>query len=190
MSTSKQRIKQIRQKTSSGYSSGIPIGADGFLIDMLSQLDLEEELKLGGNHYADIQETDTEMTITEYYFSEARGQKSISDMAEQNLITYTVKIKIASVIDDVLWDGVDQFITSQPNGDYLVARRPVESGEEKIEMALYEGYDQIANPKILHSKTIFIYENTSGRIVVDEQIGINPNSDNPLKGNNEGGNAG
>jgi hypothetical protein len=49
------RIKEIRQKTSSGYTTGIPIGSSGYLIDMLSSLDLEEELKLGNDHYVTVE---------------------------------------------------------------------------------------------------------------------------------------
>lgn len=67
------RIKGLRQKESTGlFTDFIPFGTDGILVDMLSGLDNEQEIKLGGNHTAAITETinkDNEpvTTITESY---------------------------------------------------------------------------------------------------------------------------
>lgn len=48
------RIKGLRQKTQTGYDSFVPFGADGRFIDMDSSLNLEQELKIGGNHTTSI----------------------------------------------------------------------------------------------------------------------------------------
>lgn len=67
-----ERIKQIRKKTTNGTANGfniVPLGADGSFIDMVSGLDLEEQLKLGGNHSASINIIDDKTTqIKEYYY--------------------------------------------------------------------------------------------------------------------------
>jgi len=50
-------IKGSRQKnTTGGYADYIPFGADGEYVDMLSGLNLERELKLGGDHLTSITE--------------------------------------------------------------------------------------------------------------------------------------
>lgn len=102
------RIKQIRQKdNNNGYSTPIPLGADGFLIDMLSGLDLEEELKLGSNHYVEIEEKENVTIIKEWYLTEPKTEeKSISDMAEEEKISYSVEIRITSnVFNLALYEG-------------------------------------------------------------------------------------
>lgn len=91
-----KRIKQIRQKTSEGYSP-IPIGTQGLLVDMISELDLEEEIRLGGNHYVTVYDTPTSTQITEWYFSEPRRERELSQMS--NYVTYAVSISIISAID-------------------------------------------------------------------------------------------
>lgn len=97
-----QRIKQIRKKTSNGYTTGIPIGTDGILVDMLSGLDLEEELKLGNNHYVqikDLKETINEQQVTvteikEWYLKYPKGNNDISNLPNTNEILYSVKTRI------------------------------------------------------------------------------------------------
>lgn len=67
------RIKGLRQKQSTGiFADLVPFGTDGILVDMLSGLDNEQELKLGGNHTTTITETininnEPVTTITEFY---------------------------------------------------------------------------------------------------------------------------
>ena len=66
------RIKGLRKKQSNGaFGEFKPFGTDGTLVDMLSGLDNEQELKLGGNHSASIVEsvvnTENVTTITERY---------------------------------------------------------------------------------------------------------------------------
>ena len=64
------RIKGLRQKSANGsFDSLVPFGTDGILVDMLSGLDSEQELKLGGNHITAISENinNSTTTITETY---------------------------------------------------------------------------------------------------------------------------
>ena len=69
-------IKGTRQKASNNtYGQFFPFGTDGQYIDMASGLDLEKELKLGGDHLVSIQELeDNETFITEKYKKEEENQ--------------------------------------------------------------------------------------------------------------------
>ena len=63
-----KRIKSVRQKEGMNYSPPIPLGTNGVLVDMFSKLNLEQELKLGPKHIADVvDEGDGITTITENY---------------------------------------------------------------------------------------------------------------------------
>lgn len=80
-----ERVKSISKKEISGFSTPIPIGTDGLLVDMLSGLDLEEENKLGNNHSATITEIDDNTTqIIEQYY----------DNSSPKVLKYSVFIKI------------------------------------------------------------------------------------------------
>lgn len=66
------RIKGLRKKGSDKtFGDFVPFGTDGILVDMLSGLDNEQELKLGGNHRVNIEESTVDgrnvTTITEEY---------------------------------------------------------------------------------------------------------------------------
>lgn len=79
-------IKGSRQKnTTGGYADYIPFGADGEYVDMLSGLNLERELKLGGDHLTSITEQNGVTVITQKYAdSESTGKyyKVITTISE------------------------------------------------------------------------------------------------------------
>lgn len=163
-----KRIKQIRQKTSEGYSP-IPIGTQGLLVDMISELDLEEEIRLGGNHYVTVYDTPTSTQITEWYFSEPRRDRELSQMSDY--VTYTVSISIVSAIDYHL---VVQHLAEEANEDIiwdsqhaLVDRVAISEDQERIDISLYKGdFD-----RLLHSKIIYITTDTeTGQVNIDEQV--------------------
>lgn len=214
-SISTGRIKQIKTRSNSDFSTGVPIGTDGILVDMLSELDLEEEIRLGGNHYVDIVQTDTATEIKEWYFSEPRGTRTIAEMSENNLITYSALVRIISAIDiniifpqpekDRPEDGDpfavtgynEQYYPYLPNGAFIVSRQAISSNEQRIEMSLYR-YDMDNGGTLLHSKTVYIYEDSlTDRVIIDEQMDGNGDTNNPLiseentepeQGEPEGGN--
>lgn len=165
------RIKQIRKRQNGAFSTGVPIGTDGILVDMISELDLEQEIRLGGNHYVEINQTSTSTEIKEWYFSEARGSRTIEQMSD--FVTYSASVIIASAIDTCLGETVQDgaFITQESNGDYIVVREAIPTNEEKIEMSLYR-YDMDSQDGVLiHSKTIYINEDpVTNQIAIDEQI--------------------
>lgn len=117
-----QTIKGSRQKVSaSGYSDYIPFGADGKYIDMLSGLDLEKELKLGGNHSAIIGlDSQNRTVITQKYADEdasAAYYKVITTIEEEaDSTTITSQLHwIDSQENDILKNT--KTITIQENGE-------------------------------------------------------------------------
>lgn len=72
-----KRIKKIHQKGQGNIFTDYPIGVDSIYVDMLSNLDLEEELKIGNNHSVTVQDVYTEVNeqsvfdhteIKQYYY--------------------------------------------------------------------------------------------------------------------------
>ena len=90
-----QTIKGSRQKITDGnpsnYGQYIPFGADGEYVDMLSGLNLERELKLGGDHLASIIQGPNGSTIItqKYATDEATGTyyKVITTISEDGSVT-------------------------------------------------------------------------------------------------------
>lgn len=94
-----KRIKQIRKKEDSGFGASIPLGTDGLLVDMLSGLDLEEELKLGNDHDATIVQKKVDNVdvteIEEKYYDEKREIKfSVFISIEEDSNGTTVNMKL------------------------------------------------------------------------------------------------
>lgn len=169
------RIKQIRKRQNGSFSVGVPIGTDGILVDMISELDLEQEIRLGGNHYVEINQTEETTEIKEWYFSEARGSRTIEQMS--SFVTYSASIIITSTVStvDIFLGETEQdgaFVTQEFNGDHIVVRgEAVPVNEEKIEMSLYRYNMDSQDGVLIHSKTIYINEDpVTNQIVIDEQI--------------------
>ena len=104
-----QTIKGSRQKITTGsYGNYIPFGADGEYIDMRSGLNLERQLKLGGDHSATISENEYGNTvITEIYADQNSTNnyyKVITTIAQNGAITnITSQLHwINSQADDIL----------------------------------------------------------------------------------------
>ena len=187
------RIKQIKPRQDGSFpQKGIPIGTDGLLVDMVSQLDLEEEIRLGGNHYVDMHQTETETIIREWYLSQPKGITPIEQI-DDNIVTYTSQITITNKVQIniieidsnqnenplITWknprpEGHPEGEDSRPYdendsttfGDFIVTREEVESYITVINIRLYKGNFTTE----IHHKTIYIYESLDGKIAVDEQI--------------------
>ena len=166
------RTKQIRQKTSSGNYQAFPIGADANLIDMFSTLDLEQELKLGGDHYVEIDEQQDFIQIKEWYFSELRGERTLEEMKE--FVTYTVLTEIQNFIIDKIEteDGNREFIIhdeeeQEQDQNYIINKRVV-TGGDRIAITLYKGdFDE---DQILHQKEIMIKDETPTFTTIDQGV--------------------
>ena len=81
-----KRVKQIRKKTNNGYDS-VPIGTESYLVDMLSNLDLEVENRLGNCSAVQIKTKEDNTYIKEWYFKTSDYQY-ISENNVQKLIDY------------------------------------------------------------------------------------------------------
>ena len=98
------RTKGLRQKINGQYSTFIPFGTDGELVDMLSELNLEHELKIGPKHVANItEESDTVTTIVEFYATPQEARTPYTSF-------YTVKTKV----DSTTWNPSDTDIPDEP----------------------------------------------------------------------------
>lgn len=163
-----KRVKQIRKKTGSDTYLSLPIGSQGLLVDMVSQLDLEEEIRLGGNHYTTITSTDLATTIKEWYFSQPRGTRTITQMA--SYVTYTVVVAFISSVEVYITqeetEAADGYKVLTNNGDPLISLQSVDSGQQRIDISLYKGDEQT----LLHHKVVYIHESPMGDIAIDEQV--------------------
>ena len=172
------RIKQIRPRQSGSFPTSIPIGTDGLLVDMVSQLDLEEEIRLGGNHYVSITQTKTSTVIKEWYFTESKGDTPIEDV-DDSIVAYTAQASILNAVQtNIVDDHVNENIIIVPDLDgdnFLVTREEVDSSVTMIMIELYKGNFDVK----LHEKRIYLYEDTTGEIAVDEQVDV-INSVNPF----------
>lgn len=98
------RVKMIRKKASSGTGFiDIPLGTNGIMVDMLTDLNLEEELKIGGSKYSTVEETPTSTTIKEWYLKYPREDYSdpLSD------VLYSCSTTITTGEDSYLVDILD-----------------------------------------------------------------------------------
>lgn len=172
------RIKTIRPKQEDGsFSKIIPLGTDGYLVDMISQLDLEQENRIGGNHYTDVKQTPIRKNITEWYFSEPKGATPIEDVND-DIVTYTVSTIIEKMSQSYIIDEEGNFINiSDQDGDFLVFREQLYDNETTIKVELYKGNFKHK----LHEKTIHLYkDNDSNHYIIDEQVD-EENSLNPFR---------
>lgn len=154
-SKNQNRIKQIRQKNASGNYINYPIGSQGTLIDMLSELDLEEELKIGGNHYVQVDNVSDELTyVREWYYNKPKS--------ENGTVLYSLQITISTGITDEYFvithdseksDPEGRIIVDSRTGEYLI--HPQFEDTTFIEMQLYKGDFNIEGQNtLIHEKTI------------------------------------
>ena len=122
-----KRVKEIREKQSDGSfnNNSVPIGTDGELVDMLSGLDNEQELKLGGNHTAEIVEvSSSETEVSETYFDLSQNANytvdtNIQDQNDGSTVIVstlkkngvTVKVKTITISEDGNETAVEEVLS-------------------------------------------------------------------------------
>lgn len=123
------RIKGLRQKQSdSSYNSLIPFGTDGVLVDMLSGLDNEQEIKLGGNHTSVITEVNaTTTSIVETY-------KAL----DNTTVTYVVETTIVENNDS----STNITIVLKQNGTVINSKSIVIPAEDGAILEIEEELDE------------------------------------------------
>lgn len=168
------RIKQIRQKSSSGnYLAGIPIGTDGLLVDMLSNLDLEEELRLGGNHYVEIQDDDQATRIYEWYYTEPKQERTVEQMSQFTTYSTYVLVNNQAIYNIIDSEG-KKFITikQQESSDYDFIVAIEEAIEDYLVIVnLYKG-DVKNGGKLLHQKLITVEQKSPELSTIREDLDI------------------
>lgn len=191
-----KRIKEIRQKTgdSNNLFKSIPLGTNGLLVDMLSNLDLEEELKLGNDHYVFIDQNELSLTITEYYTTSPRRNTPIEDMIEQGKVRFIVitefleeqyeeKYLVNNKFNELIFAIGKE---GQDSNSYIVIQRNKQKSTNStfwIKTSLYENNIN----HLLHQKNIAIhsYQDENGKIdyIIDQQVDVNKQEmNNPFEG--------
>ena len=175
-SKQRERIKGLHTKeNSSTYSDLIPFGSEGQLIDMISTLDLEEEIRLGGNHYAELYQGNDQTIIKEWYYTEPKGNNTKEEMSD--LCTYSVKTIFSesptSTAIEVGEEGevlVDEADEDETNNSLIVIKD--DKLRSIIEISLYKGdFEDEENSILLHEKTIIIDPpNTDGIEIITEDL--------------------
>lgn len=139
------KIKGLKIKGQGGLFGGFkPFGTDGLLVDMASSLDLEQELKLGGNHNTkiiQIAEDKIALIIEKYY-----------DNASPAETKYTVSTVINSNP------------TNENNQAEITTRiyvGPVEIQTSGSNLGIADINGSATNPTLLNAKTIIIPKATA-----------------------------
>lgn len=187
-----KRIKTLHQKKNDDFIS-IPLGVDGLLVDMMSKLDLEEDLKIGNNHFVQIlDENQYDTTIIQYYCSESRAKlvegnltvRTIPQMMQTGAITHKVEIHIIGSLNVLFlafddnqavvgpgeteeeFAGTNNIVTKKVNQDDEITRIDFvlkERNGESISEVDSQYY------KTLHQKSTLIYK-TGNDYIVDQQV--------------------
>lgn len=167
-----ERIKGLRTKGSNNYLDLVPFGTSGQLVDMFSDLDLEEELRLGGNRYIELKEQDNQFTIVkEWYYTEPKGTRTKNEMRE--FCGYSVETTFSEVPLTSALQGDDEnqvIIDSEEEGNIIV----IDDDELRtiIDISLYKGdLEDLENRVLLHNKTIVIDPpNVEGVEILNEDL--------------------
>lgn len=164
-----QRIKGLHTKLGDQeYSTLIPFGSDGELIDMISTLDLEEELKIGGNHYFEIseeQENDIIIVKQWYLIEPKENENDLSNLCAYTVITAFYEIPVSTALnvgnqDTSVLIGNTETDSEETNIDLLIVDN--DNMQSVVETFLFKGYMNINNKNELdssnyiHKKTIRI----------------------------------
>lgn len=124
------RIKQIRQKVENNDYSPYPIGSEGQYIDMLSKLDLEEELKLGGNHYVTVEEFEDKTIVREKYFHKPLSEINIEEEEEEeDFLDY-------QILTTILNEGEFSFFVVDEENNFI---QIADNNDEEIYLGSGEG---------------------------------------------------
>lgn len=162
-----QVVKEIYKKTDNEPIS-FPIGTNGSLVDMKSDLDLEEELKMGGNKITTIseeekqisvidgtetiQETVVDTTIKEYYTKKYFPISDLGSSATTALTNYSVftyvrahnleefPIRVSNQTNTQEEFLVEEEEISNPNTSLIVDLEGLTSADDIIIVHYYGGY--------------------------------------------------
>lgn len=158
-----KRIKQVRQKQNNSFSTGIPLGTDGKLVDMFSGLDLEEELRLGGKSNISITETEQQVQIIERHYNKDDNS---------NTPTFTIRTAINNLVFYALIDSHSSdpnYIIDNSNNNIGLYQEITDTPIIHIE--LYKGdYVSGGNNELLHTKQVTINTESMTETIIREDL--------------------
>lgn len=161
-------VKQIQQKTNDETPISYPIGVDSNFVDMQSILNLEEEIKIGGNKYTKIStQTDNSRTyiLTEQYYA-STAITGISSATTAN-ITHTVLSYIKDVTSSINYtypievEEIQHQTLGQGSTTIVSVDTFLDDGDKQIMINYYQGYPT-AGSTAYHQKFIGIKNPSSG----------------------------
>ena len=164
-----ERIKKLYQKGSAIDPQFYPIGTDGQFVDMLSTLDLEEQLKIGGNCLVTMQDDENAFIVTEKYYNTSDKQNRTAIWT----VVTTVRIGQSQFIysntnenneDQVIYDANNGEEEELINESKESSALDLQQEQDQIEVKLYRG--EQSTGILVYSKIINI--DVNGNTIVDE----------------------
>lgn len=188
----RKKISDIGSNTFSDFGT-FPIGTEGIYTNMFSGLNLEEELRIGGEKETEIQQLPNEgciQTTTKYFLP---GSNKLS--------YYKLVIRQYTTINRFLFDPVQSsesdpygFIVNEYDQFIVFPEKPEEVplNDKFIRISLYTSYfrenaqiGQRREEKLIKEKLISYNKSTRRKTVITEQIWEDPSLENNTS-NNEG----
>lgn len=176
-------IKQIRKKisdTGGNVFSNLgqyPIGIDGIYADMFSGLNLEEELRIGGEKDTIItEENDYTSTEVRYYLLSYNNNKPYyNHNIYYKLLTEQYKKVNRFLTDSLELDQTDPieptFLRDNNTGDFIVFQQPITNTKDKILKITLSIVKQNENIENVIKEKIITYNNSSDNTIeINEQI--------------------
>ena len=149
-SVNKKRIKGLRrytQNSETSFSSMIPFGVDGDLVDSFSGLDLEEELLIGGQKIISFEENQDQLIVKQKYYNQV-GECCYSKVST---ITSAPTYQLIHAEGE---NGEEGQLGNTVNEEYFIGDF-LGNLQLQIIISLYKGdIDDSQNSTLLHTKNI------------------------------------
>ena len=162
------RIKGLHIKEGpNSYTDLIPFGSNGELIDMVSTLDLEEELKIGGNHYFEISEDENDITIIkEWYLTQPKGNEdNLSQICRYTVITAFSESPVSTALEvgqnqndpTVLIGNTQEEEEQEIDIDLFILQRD-ENTQSVVQTILFNGYVNVSTKAELDDRVDYLHK--------------------------------
>lgn len=162
------RIKGLHIKEGpNSYTDLIPFGSNGELIDMVSTLDLEEELKIGGNHYFEISEDENDITIIkEWYLTQPKGNEdNLNQICRYTVITAFSESPVSTALEvgqnqndpTVLIGNTQEEEEQEIDIDLFILQRD-ENTQSVVQTILFNGYVNVSTKAELDDRVDYLHK--------------------------------
>ena len=180
MNRSLTMIKGIKRRNSQtgvnedGFDPFVPFGTDGTYVDMDSQLNLEEQLLIGGNSEISIIENSSNdsITIIEKYKHREKNGETISFVYDYSTVTeINGAVERLLAVDDNTANKRQIKVQESNDSPLLIATYDTDGDSAQIKISLYKGqYTGAEGQFPIHQKLITIELNDVIDSTIDEQL--------------------